>query len=701
MSTKKYQEDLRRLVGLDKASRELDPQDKKDAIECNRGIGTMDGSSSGGDRNDTTVLPDPNAEDDAKNGDDGTGDESVDDPTGGSGGGFSPECSGGRIKDYWSGCKCPDGKTWNGTLCIDRIEDIFPTNPDGSSSGSPTGTAPSSTQYGVNGVGGLFDCVTGDAVEIFFETPTQPVEAGGTEASTEENSTIPLPVHKCNCATECVSYDPDDSYVAGTYASFGETVGLYPAGFSYGYSINNLPAPIVDWGTPTAPYLGYYYTYEYPYIQDTPNPDGFITIYSYRRKYNATNDQLDSEGPVGIGALNGCNYIANPDYCNGPYQGICVEGEVCDEYPWKAYDCYQPAEGCGDDPDYTEGSGWSLGGFGCSIAEAVPSQIPQSYLNCADTNPTFASQPYRFHYKTLSGKYYIRIATSLSYNPTSPDSISEVLINHSGQPEIAVGYLPAGGYSLRTENSFLTNFSCAILGNLYPYQQDYCTGGQPETAPQVCDVEEQCCPPRCLEDEGYVAGKYWEASPSASQFTAQQGQVKSEAMAGLVGLRYEYSEFVYGIITREEGGTIYADHFWVADDTSAGIDVNAGGLTQLDCGASTEPYCTDTPDPVDNNNCHWQADGTQQYTWTKDGLVASDLDPDAKNTATEAEEPVFCDSNNRKVKPIKGKDGGTILSYNFDDPDVTKQYYAWRDPNTGRLSFFDNTQLVNYQATGN
>lgn len=681
MSTKKYQEDLKRLVGLEKANNELPPQPNKPQLDCSRGIGTMNGESVGGNR--TTKFPQPPSDtvDDVENGNDGSGNPDANDPSGtgttDDGNIYSPECTGGRVKNYFSGCVCPTGKYWNGSICLDNIADLITGGDIGGTDSTTGSTGLSETKYAVNGVGGLYDCTTGDAVEVYFETPTQPAEAGGTEASTEENSTIPLPVHKCSCATECVSYDPDDSYVAGTYASFGETVGLYPSGFSYGYSINNLPTPIVDWGTPTAPYLGYYYTYEYPYIQDTPNPDGFITIYSYRRKYNATNDQLDSEGPVGIGALNGCNYLNNPDYCNAPYQGICVEGEVCDEYPWKAYDCYQPAEGCEPDGSYTEGKYYAVNMGGVLARGATLNELAKDWI-------AQKGGSYQYVFTSYSGA---RICIYDYKGLGTSEVVSEILPLNTGALSVGEAKRFTNGFG-----EYWYQYNCNGSA------ADYCNPA--DDVLQHCSTPEQCCPPTCTPDS-YVEGKYWH-SEVQGQFVLPFSVFEDYAQNRVDFYQAANPQFTYSysITSTSPDGNII--DFQILQDGTPTVGDRA---ERSDCFVTADEGVTAACNPnygdPDTENCHWQSDGVQQYTWTPEGLKASDLDPDADTAKPEAEQPKFCDANGKEVTLIKGKDGGAIVGHNLNDPDVSTHWYGWRDPATGRLSFFDNTKLSDYQAKYN
>ena len=84
-------------------------------------------------------------------------------------------------------------------------------------------------------------------------------------------------------------------------------------------------------------------------------------------------------------------------------------------------------------------------------------------------------------------------------------------------------------------------------------------------------------------------------------------------------------------------------------------------------------------------------DGIQDYQIDNSGISSgiSDGDIPQENAETTAEK-TFCNGSGQQVKIVQGLNGGTVIRN-----DTTGVHY-YRDPQTGKLSFFDNTELTRY-----
>lgn len=788
MNDQKYKEDLIRLVGLDKPSKPLPPQEPKSDIECTRGVGTMSGNSYSGTRD---VPPTVDDDDDGSGGGGGGGggggecDPATDpdcpgyvcDPA------TDPNCPGYRDPDVCSGnryliigpygweCRCPPNTTWKNNECVATLGEPDPPpscepgwtyninlgqcqNPETGETGDPLGddgvncdagytynqsqglcvnnSDPNDTRapnnrvgghsgincptgytwnqttrlchndgndnirkppedprspfnggsgitQGTSGITGLYDCTTGEAVTIYIDPP---------EGSTDENgapqtTSAPLPVHECNCRLECVTYGEDETYVAGTWVAV-QVGTLYPTE-TRAYSLGDLPPPATPWGEPTPLNGTDYFIYSFPFIQGTWNADTNASVISHRQWYR--NDELLSEGDVFIGTAWGCNNNNASPYCDTPYNGICVEEEVCDQYPWKAHDCYQPAEGCVDDPLNVEGKFWALSQFNTGSG----SPRDQFFYNDLVTTADSRSQSALINVVYLNDLGQTVRHTGGSYWTTSGIENAVEIYHSYGSTDIQVGKKLIGG-----NIEYLFQYDCS---------QNPSNPGcvNPSDPVQVCAVEEQCCPPKCEED-GYTEGTYWKADGNASfQFSTFYGASREAAYNAAPS--QIYSEF-YGIwlnykfpymqdFNGDPVGTDTSLPIWYSRYPGDAIR-NSVSVTRLGCPASPDetlaPYCND-PYGEDTENCHWQADRERTYNWSPtDGLTASPLEPDAKVADTEAAQPVFCAPNGDKVKLLRGADGSLILHRAYDQP-VDQQVYTRRDPVTGRFQAVDNTQI--------
>jgi len=95
--------------------------------------------------------------------------------------------------------------------------------------------------------------------------------------------------------------------------------------------------------------------------------------------------------------------------------------------------------------------------------------------------------------------------------------------------------------------------------------------------------------------------------------------------------------------------------------------------------------------------CDKKKDSIQDYTVSETGITPNPSDSDIPQEQAEAtSEKKFCNGNGDEVTVKPGLNGGTVILNPTADGGTGINYY--RDPTTGKISFFSNSQIENYVA---
>lgn len=598
MSSKKLQEDLRRIVGGAEPSF-TSGLGAKEAINALRGVAWIgaDGSvqTTGGDSTTSTpTVPDQdreNAENTATdNNPDGSGDTYG---TGGSGGSGSGGSGGG-----------------------------------GGGGGGKTVTSGSVREWGLtitnatnaSGISGLYDCVTGDNITLLFN-----------DAQSAENATTPAPdgwddpnCYHLEIRGDCklgwdvcdpdgasvyraaINCGPDETWQSNQYfRSWSTAFGSYVGGKTVADAHLRYES------------TGFYFTY---------NPETLaITLY-YRSNNNVAFSSYASY-------TTGCGN--NVPFHWGTYDALGISN-ICTEAPTLCDQYEQLCENNNQDP---------------LSEDCNPLTLSQEEQCC---QPEWDENSTDFDENTYYQLWGVGPASS------SWGNIQEPWLSLF-QAEIGEPYSFNNATTDIKAKTAQSLAGAAIGATMKSY-----SGGSIGTSPNI----------------KYYVNVYQHAITSADP----NG---SPAIVATGTTQYYESNFIF---QDPELASVT-----LISDTAAGDRTFVGSAFQaVNCGSTPDAdWCWGLDDPRNClNDGNWPTDGEQILTVNGDNTITgSPLDEEVPIENTSDQPPTsaqYCDTYGDPVKVYPGTNGDIVIL------DETKKIYMTVDKETGNLSFFDSTALIDY-----